>query len=600
MYRTHACGELRPEHTDQPITLAGWVNRRRDHGGLAFLDLRDRSGVVQVVANPETSPSSHETAEAVRSEWVVQVEGVVRRRPAGMENPELATGEIEVEAERLIVLSPAKTPPFLINEESEVDETVRLKYRYLDLRRSRMQRNLQLRHQVVKYIRDFLDERGFWEVETPILFKTTPEGARDYLVPSRVHPGEFYALPQSPQQLKQLLMVAGVERYFQIARCFRDEDQRGDRQPEFTQLDLEMSFVDREDVLEITEELLTTLVTSLFPEKRLLAKPWPRLTYAEALERYGKDDPDIRFELELKDISDLARECGFRVFEQAVSSGGEVRGLNAKGCGGYSRREIDELTEFIEPFGAKGLAYLAVLEKRETRSTFTKFLSPETQEAIMDRLEAKPGDLLLFVADRSEVVFESLGRLRVHLADRFGMLDPELLAFCWVIDFPFVTWNDEEQRWDPSHHLFTAPMAEDIPLLDEDPGGARGQQYDMVLNGLEVGGGSIRIHDRHLQEKVFTLIGLKPEVAHARFGHLLEAFEYGTPPHGGIAPGIDRLCRIFAGEPHIRDVIAFPKNQAARDVMASAPSPAEQEQLEELHICLIQKDHELGGMDKAK
>ncbi|NIS81695.1 MAG: aspartate--tRNA ligase [Anaerolineales bacterium] len=599
MYRTHTCGELRPEHTDQRVTLAGWVNRRRDHGGVAFLDLRDRSGVVQVVANPETSPSSHEAAEAVRSEWVVQVEGVVRQRPKGMVNPSLATGEIEVVADRVTVLNPAQTPPFLINEESEVDETVRLKYRYLDLRRARMQRNLQLRHRVVKYIRDFLDERGFWEVETPILFKTTPEGARDYLVPSRVHPGEFYALPQSPQQLKQLLMVAGVERYFQIARCFRDEDQRGDRQPEFTQLDLEMSFVDREDVMAITEELFTTLVTSLFPQKRILATPWPRLTYREALERFGRDDPDIRFKLELEDISDLVKGCGFKVFEQAISSGGEVRGLNAKGCGGFSRREIDELSEYIEPFGAKGLAYLAVLENGETRSSFTKFLSSEIQKAIMDRLEAEPGDLLLFVADRPAVVFESLSRLRVHLADRMGMLDPEILAFCWVIDFPFVTWNEEEHRWDPSHHLFTAPMTEDIPLLDEDPGGARGQQYDMVLNGLEVGGGSIRIHDRDLQEKVFALIGLTPEVANARFGHLLEAFEYGTPPHGGIAPGIDRLCRIFAGEPHIRDVIAFPKNQAARDVMASAPSPAEPDQLEELHIRLLQDIHDQGDMDKA-
>ena len=587
MDKTHTCGELRPEHVGQTVALAGWVHRRRDHGGVTFLDLRDRWGIAQVVANPSISEAAHRAAADVRAEWVVRVEGMVRRRPQGMENPSLATGDVEVEAASFEVLNPARTPPFPIAEETEVEEGLRLKYRYLDLRRARLQRNLELRHRMVKFIRDYLDGRGFWEVETPILFKTTPEGARDYLVPSRVHPGHFYALPQSPQQLKQLLMVAGVERYFQIARCFRDEDLRGDRQPEFTQLDLEMSFVVRDDVMALAEDLFTKLVESVVPGKKRLAKPWPRFQYVEVMDRFGIDKPDIRFGLELKDITDLAPGSGFKVFESAAASGGTVRGINAKGCAAFSRKEIDDLTALAGEFGARGLAYDAVVEG-EGRSSFAKFLTPERRQAIRARLEAEPGDLLLFVADRAPVVFESLARLRNHLGERLGLRDPNTLAFCWVIDFPFVTWNEEEKRWDPSHHLFTSPMREDIPLLDSDPGRARGQQYDMVLNGVEAGGGSIRIHDRELQEKVFGLIGLQPEVARQRFGHMLEAFEYGTPPHGGIAPGIDRICRLFADEPDIREVIAFPKNQAARDVMSDAPSPVEPGQLEELHLMVLE------------
>ena len=586
MYKTNNCGELSIEQSGQPVTLAGWVHRRRDHGGVTFIDLRDRSGLVQVVASQETNSEAHQALLPVRMEWVVQVEGKVRKRLPGMENPKLPTGEIEVEATSVTVLNPAKPTPFLISVDDEVDEQTRLRYRYLDLRRERMRRNLELRHRVVKFIRDYLDALGFLEVETPILFKTTPEGARDYLVPSRVHPGEFYALPQSPQQLKQLLMVAGVERYFQIARCFRDEDQRGDRQPEFTQLDVEMSFVTREDVMSTAEGLFTSLVAELLPEKRLFASPWPQLSYQEAMQRFGKDNPDIRFGLELVDISDLAEGCGFSVFESAVAGGGAVRGIRVDGLGDYSRKQLDELTEFVQKFKARGLAYLALTSDGQQRSSFTKFLTPERQAALLERMQARQGDLLLFVADRPAVVFESLGRLREHLGDRLDLRDPNVLAFCWIIDFPFVMWNEEENRWDPSHHLFTAPMPEDIPLLDSDPGKARGQQYDMVLNGYEVGGGSIRIHHSDLQEKVFQLIGLEPEVARQRFGHMLEAFQYGTPPHGGIAPGIDRVCMLLAGEPNIREVIAFPKNQMARDVMANAPSPADAAQLKDLHISL--------------
>ena len=586
MYKIQTCGELRAYHAGQTVTLAGWVHRRRDHGGLTFIDLRDRFGIVQVVTNPEQSPLAHESLISARSEWVIQIVGEVRMRPEGMTNTEIDTGEIEVVVKKAKILNPAKTPPIYINKDEEADEQTRLKYRYLDLRRERMRNNLVLRHSVVKFIRDYLDERKFLEVETPILFKTTPEGARDYLVPSRVHPGEFYALPQSPQQLKQLLMVAGVERYFQIARCFRDEDQRGDRQPEFTQLDLEMSFVEREDVIALAEDLFTKLVAEVTPEKKLYKSPWPRFSYDEVMSRYGKDNPDIRFGMELQDLTSLVDGCGFKVFDNVILSGGHVRGICAKGLGDYSRRQIDELAEYVGRFGAKGLAYLALPSDGGQRSSFSKFLQPEVVEKIIELFDAQQGDLILVVAAEDAIVFESLGRLREFLGDILGLRDPDILGFCWVLDFPFVMWNQAEQRWDPSHHLFTAPMPEDIPLLESDPGKAHGQQYDMVLNGYEVGGGSIRIHNAELQAKVFSLIGLDPEVAAERFGHILEAFSYGTPPHGGIAPGIDRICMLLAGEPNIREVIAFPKNQNARDVMADAPSIVEAVQLEELHIQL--------------
>ncbi len=586
MYKTHTCGELRAGHASQTVTLAGWVHRRRDHGGVTFIDLRDRFGLVQVVFNPDLPKDALDRIAEARMEWVLQVVGEVRKRPEGMVNPNLETGEIEVIAREVRVLNQSKTLPVQVSSDADLpDENTRLKYRYLDLRRERMRNNLTLRHRVVKFIRDYLDEKGFLEIETPILFKATPEGARDYLVPSRIHAGQFYALPQSPQQLKQLLMVGGMERYFQIARCFRDEDQRGDRQPEFTQLDLEMAFVDRrDDVMNLLEGMYTKLVAEIVPQKKLFQTPWPRLTYTEAMERFGRDNPDIRFGLELKDVTDLAAGSGFKVFEETVAGGGHVRGINAKGCGDYTRKQIDALAAYAQELGAKGLAWLAISKGGEQKSSFARFLSSERNQALTSRLEAEKGDLLLFVADKHAVVFDVLGRLRIKLGNELGLCDPNVLAFCWIIDFPFAFWNEEETRWDPSQHPFTMPMPEDLGMIDTDPGKMRGTQYDAVLNGNEVAGGSIRIHDREVQEKIFKLIGLDIEVARERFGHILEAFEYGAPPHGGIASGIDRFVMLLADEPNIREVIAFPKNQNARDVMADAPSVVEEKQLKELHI----------------
>jgi aspartyl-tRNA synthetase len=583
--KTHNCGELRIENAGQQVTLAGWVHRHRSHGGVLFIILRDRSGLVQVTFDQRTAPEAHAAVEQARAEWVLQVKGTVQVRPMGTENPEMPTGEIEVIADSATVLNRSKTPRFYIDREAGESEALRLEFRYLDLRRERMQRNLILRHRVIKFIRDFLGERDFIEIETPILGKSTPEGARDYLIPSRTHPGLFFALPQSPQQLKQLLMVAGFERYFQIARCFRDEDLRGERQPEFTQLDLEISFVEQEDILQLTEEMFIRLIEEV-SDKKLLFEPFPRLSYREAMDRFGKDNPDLRFGMELVDVSDLADGCEFGVFSRAVAEGGQVKGIRAEGLADYSRKQIDELGQFVQTHGAKGLAWLAVQEDG-VRSSFAKFLQQEMVDALIQRLEGRPGDLLLFVADRPAIVAESLGRLRIELGDRLGLRDDNVLAMAWILEWPLFGYNEEEQRWDPSHHLFTAPAPEDIPLLDTDPGAVRGLQHDLVCNNYELGGGSIRIHQREIQEKVFELIGLDVEDAKQQFGHMLRAFEYGTPPHGGIAPGIDRLVMLLAGEPNIREVIAFPKTQTASDLMVSAPSPIGEEQLRELHIRVV-------------
>ena len=592
MLKSVGCGELRAADTGKGVTLAGWVHRRRDHGGLIFIDLRDRSGIVQVVLNPRESPEAHETGTQFRNEWVVQVKGQVGTRPAGTENPDLPTGEIEVNARVVQVLNSSLTPPFYVNEDTEVEEGLRLKHRYLDLRRQRLQRNIALRHRVVKYIRDFLDEEDFLEIETPVLIKSTPEGARDYLVPSRVHPGTFYALPQSPQQLKQLLMVSGFEKYFQIARCFRDEDLRADRQPEFTQLDLEMSFVDEEDVLGLTEALFTGLAETVTPGKGL-TKPFPRLTYAESMRRYGTDKPDLRFGLELEELTDVVKESGFKVFQSVVASGGTIKGFRAPGCSGYSRRQLDALIEFAKERGAKGLVTIALegvpdsegrWETGSVKSGVTRYLSEKELNGIIQGLKAESGDLLMIVAGDEKSTNAALSALRNEMGQRLGLADPEELAFMFVVDFPLVEWNDDQGRWDATHHPFTSPREEDLGLMDTDPGSVRSRCYDMVCNGQEVASGSIRIHDRGLQQKVFKLLAYDEEEAQARFGHLLEAFEYGAPPHGGIAPGIDRLVAILAGEESIREVIAFPKNQSAIDVMTAAPAPVSLQQLKDLHL----------------
>ena len=581
MYKTHGCGELRLAHAGQTVTLAGWVHRQRDHGGVTFIDLRDRSGLVQIVANPG-NPAVQIIQDA-RAEWVLQVVGQVRRRPEGADNPNLPTGEIEVEVTSCEVLNPAKPLPFMINKDEDTDENVRLKYRYLDLRRERMQRNLFLRHKVIKFMRDYLDERGFIEVETPILFKTTPEGARDYLVPSRVHPGSFYALPQSPQQLKQLLMVSGFDRYFQIARCFRDEDLRGDRQPEFTQLDLEMSFVHRDDVLAMVEGLFTAMIPAVTPHKKLLSTPWKKLSFTEAVERYGTDKPDLRFGLELYSASDIFAGSGFMVFQNTLKAGGVIKCIVVPGCAEYTRKEVDDLTTFAKEQGAKGLATLA-LTAEGVKGTAQKFITPAEVDALKTRTGAKEGDLFLFIADSKAVANKTLGALRLHFRDRLQLADKNTLAFAWVVDFPMFEWKEDEQKWDAAHHPFTMPQLDDLAMFDSDPGSILSDAYDMVCNGYEMASGSIRIHRRDIQFKIFQLLGIPEEDIQQKFGHMLEAFEYGAPPHGGMAPGIDRLVMLLADEPNIREVIAFPKNQAARDLMADAPSLATDKQLEELHI----------------
>ncbi len=588
MYKTHTCGELKPGHVGQIVTLAGWVHRRRDHGGVVFIDLRDRFGLTQVVINPDLPKETLDLVSNVRSEWVLQIEGVVEHRPEGMVNPKMATGEIEVAARSVVVLNPAKALPFMISKDEDVDENMRLKYRYLDLRRDKMRSNLVLRHEVVLFMRKYLSERGFLEIETPMLFKTTPEGARDYLVPSRVYPGQFYALPQSPQQLKQLLMVAGIERYFQIARCFRDEDQRGDRQPEFTQLDLEMSFVHRDDVLDLVEGLFTAMIPAVAPHKKLLASPWPRFTYDEVVARFGSDKPDLRFGMELSDVSQVFSKSEFAVFKSALETGGIIKCIVAPGCAGYTRKQLDELTAMAKDQGARGLVNLA-LTAEGSKGSAAKFFGENELSELIKLTGAKPGDLILFVADNAKIVHKVLGNLRTWFRDTLNLADPNLMAFAWVLDFPMFEWNEEFKKWDAAHHMFTMPRLEHLDRFETDPSSILSDAYDMVCNGYEMASGSIRIHRRDIQSKVFSLLGIGEEEAQRKFGHMLEAFEFGAPPHGGMAPGIDRLVMLLADEPNIREVIAFPKNQAARDVMADAPSPAEPRQLKELHIQIKEK-----------
>ncbi len=589
MFRTHTCGALRPAHEGQEVKLAGWVHRRRDHGPLIFIDLRDRYGITQVVFDA-ANPAAHAMASEARSEYVLEVTGLVTHRPSESINTELPTGEIELHVSSARLLNPAKNTPLYISKEGGEEESLRLKYRYLDLRRERMQRNLTLRHRVIKFMRDFLDQEGFLEIETPILIKSTPEGARDYLVPSRLHPGEFYALPQSPQQLKQLLMVAGYDRYFQIARCFRDEDQRADRQPEFTQLDMELSFVDQEDILELIERLFIELVRTVTPEKRLVT-PFPRLTYAEAMARYGSDKPDLRYGMELIDLSSVVVNSDFTVFRDALSQGGQVKGIRVPGVGGYSRKQLDDVVALARQVGAKGLLWAALQQGTDpatVRSSFGKQINNHEMAAIIQAMDAGYDDLLLIVADTASVVASTLDKLRREFAQRLNLADPNLLSWAWVLDFPLVEWNESEQRWDAVHHPFTSPMDADLELMDTDPGKVRAKAYDLVLNGYEVGGGSIRIYRRDIQQKLFDLLGISRETAQLQFGHMLEAFEYGAPPHGGIAPGIDRIVMLLANESTIREVMAFPKTQQAADLMTSAPSPVDERQLRDLHIRLAE------------
>lgn len=580
--RTHKCTELGIEDIGRKVTVMGWVQKRRDLGGVIFVDLRDRTGLLQVVFNSMNGSGMFEKAETIRGEYVLAVTGEVTGRSPETVNPKIKTGAIEVMATELRILSKAETTPILIEEDSDVNEMLRLKYRYLDLRRPDMQANLMLRHRVAKIARDYFDANGFIEVETPVLIKSSPEGARDYLVPSRVHPGKFYALPQSPQLFKQLLMVAGFDRYMQITKCFRDEDLRADRQPEFTQIDLEMSFVNVDDVIAVNEGF----IKKAFKEALGLdvKTPFMRLPYQEAMDRYGSDKPDIRFGLELVNVSDLVVDSGFKVFADTVKNGGSVRAINAKGCGEkFSRREIDSLVEFVKTYKAKGMAWIVVGEN-ELKSAITKFFTEDEVKALLERTAAKPGDLICFVADKDQVVYDSLGALRLELARKLNLLDKNDYKFLWVTEFPLLEYDEEEKRWVAKHHPFTSPMDEDIGYMDTDPGRVRAKAYDIVLNGTELGGGSIRIHMQDLQSKMFRLLGFSEEEAWAKFGYLLEAFRYGVPPHGGLAYGLDRMIMLMAGKNSIRDVIAFPKVQNASDPMTNAPDTVDTKQLKELHI----------------
>lgn len=581
-YRTHQCGKITEQYIGEKVTITGWVQKRRDLGGLIFIDLRDRSGIVQIVFSPEVSAEALETAEKVRSEYVLTITGSVLERDPSTVNPAMSTGKIEISGEEVQILNSAKTPPFSISEDTDITEDIRLKYRYLDLRRPVMQETLKMRHEVTRYIRNFLETEEFMEMETPMLTKSTPEGARDYLVPSRVHPGEFYALPQSPQLFKQLLMVSGFEKYYQIVRCFRDEDLRADRQPEFTQVDIETSFMGQEALLSMMEEMMTGLVKQVKGIE--IPKPFPRMTYKEAMDRYGSDKPDTRFGLELINVSEIVKGSGFKVFAAAVENGGQVKAINVKGkAADYSRKDIDGLTEFTARYGAKGLAWLKV-EAEGLKGPISKFFSEEEAAALTNALNTEEGDLLLFVADKSSVVADSLGALRQKLGKDLGLIDQSKFNFLWVVDFPLVEYDEEADRFVALHHPFTMPKTEDLHLMDSNPSEVRAQAYDLVLNGYELGGGSQRIYQREIQEKMFKTLGFTEEAAREEFGFLLDAFEYGTPPHGGIALGLDRMVMLLAGRSNLRDTIAFPKTASASCLLTNAPSPVNEKQLDELHL----------------
>ena len=595
MYKDTNCGEPRESSIGSQITVAGWVHRRRDHGNLIFIDLRDRSGILQVVFNPEHGEKAHDLAQSLRSEWVVQVTGQVVSRLSGAENPDLATGAVELSATDINVLNRSVTPPFEVSDDIEVDPTTRFKYRFMDLRRPKMQDNLRLRHKVTHMMWDFLTEKGFTQIETPILIKSTPEGARDYVVPSRVHPGNFYALPQSPQQLKQLLMVSGVERYFQIARCFRDEDLRADRQPEHTQLDFEMSFVHQEDVMEMVEELYTKIVSEVISDAEVVT-PFIRLTYEQSMERFGSDKPDLRYGMELTTITQTAASSDARVFQAVAASGGSIRGFVAKGCANFGRRQTDDLTDYAKSSGAQGLVFIAIddtapsidgLEGDHIKSPLKKFLSVDVVKKLAYEMSAEPGDLMLIVAGTNKLVNTVLSNLRIEMARRLNLIDNNKLVFAWVYDFPLFEWDDELNKYEPAHHVFSSPKPEHMDYLDSEPGKVIGTLWDLVCNGSEMGSGSIRIHDSDLQRKLFKIIGYSAQQIEDRFGQLLTAFTYGAPPHGGMGLGLDRLVAMLAGEDAIREVIAFPKTQSAFDPLFEAPSSIENEQLDDLHIRVV-------------
>lgn len=581
MFRTHYCGKISEKDLDTEVTLSGWVHRRRDHGGLTFIDLRDREGIVQVVFNPQLAESVHQQAHALRSEYVIQITGKVVRRPEETENLTISTGRVEILAEALNILNHSKTPPFLIEDSEDVSESLRLQYRYLDLRRPGMQKIFILRHRLSQAIRQFLNQNQFLELETPYLTKSTPEGARDFLVPSRLSPGNFYALPQSPQLFKQILMVAGFDRYYQVVRCFRDEDLRADRQPEFTQIDLEMSFIEMEDILALMEDMVKTVFSEICEIQ--LPGPFPRMTYLEAISRFGTDKPDTRFGLELKDLSDLAARCDFKVFRTVISKGGMVKGLNAKGLAGLSRKEIENITKEAMQRGAKGLAWMKVTADA-LEAPISKFFKAEQLDEIKEILEGEPGDLLLFVADKAQVVHDVLGTLRLSLGKRLELIDEKLFQPLWVTDFPLLEYDAGEKRYIAIHHPFTSPVDEDLALLEEDPLKVRAKAYDLVINGVELGGGSIRIHQEEIQSKIFSLLGIEKKAADEKFGFLLEALQYGAPPHGGMAFGFDRMVALLAGVDSIRDVIPFPKTQKGICLMTDAPSDVDARQLKELHI----------------